>query len=119
MASSYWYFNEGKISHGYPATFWLQFGLVYAAGVYTARSQGLIRKNVFLTKFWRFHYFDWIGYMRRVVIYAWAGGLVGGTVLFGNPHLAFRRAVNRYHYWFTLEKIDTEGKWGLILPKLN
>ena len=57
--------------------------------------------------------------MRRVVVYAWAGGLVAGTVLFGNPQLAIRRAINRYHCWFTLEKIDTEGKIGTILPKLN
>jgi len=81
----YWAQNEGKLSHGYPATFWLQFGLLYATGVYTAREQGLIRRNVFLTKFWRFHYFDWISYMRRCVVYGWAGGLVAGTVLFGNP----------------------------------
>jgi hypothetical protein len=74
---------------------------------------------VFLTKFWRFHYFDWIGYMRRCAIYGWAGGLVAGTVLFGNPELAIRRAVNKYNYWFSLEKIDVEGKTGLILPKLN
>jgi hypothetical protein len=83
--SMYWAQNEGKLSHGYPATFWLQFGLLYATGVYTAREQGLIRRNVFLTKFWRFHYFDWISYMRRCVVYGWAGGLVAGTVLFGNP----------------------------------
>ncbi len=37
QASIYWAQNEAKISHGYPATFWLQFGLLYATGVYTAR----------------------------------------------------------------------------------
>ena len=119
QASIYWAQNEGKMSHGYPATFWLQFGLLYAAGVYTARQQGLIRRNVFFTRFWRFHYFDWIGYIRRSVVYAWAGGLVAGTILFGSPDLAVRRAINRYHYWFTLEKIDHECKTGLIIPKLN
>ena len=36
-SANYWATNEGKISHGYPATFWLQFGLLYATGVYTAR----------------------------------------------------------------------------------
>jgi hypothetical protein len=72
-----------------------------------------------VTRFWRFHYFDWIGYLRRVVLYAWLGGLAGGTVLFGNPQLALRRAINRYHYHFSLEQVDLEGKTGVILPKLN
>lgn len=119
ISSIHWAQNEAKISHGYPYTAWLQMGLVYATGVYTARKQGLIKRNVFITRFWRFHYFDWIMFGRRSVIYAWAGGMVAGTVLFGNPQLALRRTVNRYHYMFSMEKIDTEGKWGLILPKLN
>jgi hypothetical protein len=28
---------EGPYSHGYPFTAWLQLGLVYAAGLYTAK----------------------------------------------------------------------------------
>jgi hypothetical protein len=61
-----------------------------------------------LTRFWRFHYFDWISYIRRSVVYAWAGGLVAGTLLFGSPDLAIRRAFNSYNYYFTMEKIDIE-----------
>ena len=36
-AHIYWYQNEVKHAHGYPYTAWLQTGLVYAIGVYTAR----------------------------------------------------------------------------------
>lgn len=38
---------EGPQSHGYPYTSWLQLGLVYAAGLYTAKEQGIVKKNVF------------------------------------------------------------------------
>ena len=33
----YWYRNEARLAHGYPGTAWLQLGLVYAAGLYTAK----------------------------------------------------------------------------------
>ena len=46
--------------------------------------------------------------IRRSVVYAWAGGLVAGTLLIGSPDLAIRRAFNRYNYYFTMEKIDIE-----------
>jgi hypothetical protein len=45
--------------------------------------------------------------------------MLAGTVMFGSPELALKRAINTYHFWFTLEKMDHEGKTGLILPKLN
>ena len=30
-------YTEGPYAHGYPATAWLQLGLVYACGLYTAK----------------------------------------------------------------------------------
>jgi hypothetical protein len=44
--------NEGSQSHGYPLTAWLQLGLVYACGLYTAKEQGIVKKRVFFQKFW-------------------------------------------------------------------
>ena len=85
LPAVYWNQAEGRISHGYPYTAWLQLGLLYGIGVYTAREQGLIRGSTFITRFWRFHYFDWIKFARRGAVYAWAGGLVAGTIAFGSP----------------------------------
>ena len=39
----YWKQMEGPVSHGYPQTAWLQIGLVYGCGIYTAHNQGIIR----------------------------------------------------------------------------
>ena len=36
-AIRYWTRNEAKEAHGYPFTAWLQLGLLYGCGVYTAR----------------------------------------------------------------------------------
>ena len=33
----YWHKQEARLAHGYPATAWLQLGLLYGVGVYTAR----------------------------------------------------------------------------------
>ena len=44
--------NEASQSHGYPLTAWLQLGLVYACGLYTAKEQGIVKKRVFFQKFW-------------------------------------------------------------------
>ena len=94
----FWRKYEARIAHGYPLTAWWQLGLLYGAGLYTAREQGLVKRNVILTKFWKFHYFDWITFMRRGLIYAWAGGLISGTIMFGLPDLSIRRAVNAYNF---------------------
>ena len=53
-------------------------------------------RGVYFAKFWQHHYFDWMTFLRRAGIYGIGGGLVLGTVLFGNPHLALRRVYNRY-----------------------
>ena len=39
--------NEAAHSHGYPLTAWLQLGLVYGCGLYTAKEQGIVKKRVF------------------------------------------------------------------------
>ena len=33
----YWFNNEARFAHGYPGTAWLQLGLLYAVGLYTAK----------------------------------------------------------------------------------
>ena len=33
----FWAENEARFAHGYPATAWIQLGLLYAAGMYTAQ----------------------------------------------------------------------------------
>ena len=53
-------------------------------------------RNAIFARFWRFHYFDWMMFMRRGSIYALGGGLVAGTVLFGSPDVSIKRAINRY-----------------------
>ena len=114
----YWAQNEGRIAHGYPGTAWLQLGLLYGVGLYTAKQQGLIRSGVVFTKFWKFHYFDWITFLRRGGIYAFAGGLVAGTVLFGSPDLSIRRSISSYHYWLSGEQKNIRGDYGAFLnPK--
>ena len=95
-AIRYWRRNEAKLAHGYPGTAWLQLGLLYGCGLYTAKEQGLIRKGVIVTQFWKFHYFDWITFAKRGGIYAWAGGLVAGTVMFGSPEISSKRIYSFY-----------------------
>jgi hypothetical protein len=95
----YWHETEAKTSHGYPRTAWLQLGLVYACGIYTAQEQGIIKRNVLFSRFWRAHYFDWITFAQRSVKIAWVGGVLAGTVLFGNPHVAFKRCISKYRFY--------------------
>ena len=74
----------------------------------------MIRKGVILTKFWKFHYFDWITFMRRGAIYAWAGGLAAGIVMFGSPDLTLKRAINRYRFFFAGIAVDINNKEGQL-----
>ena len=99
--AEFWAKHEARMAHGYPYTAWLQLALLYGAGIYTAQEQGCIKKSVFVSRFWRYHYFDWLTFLRRGAIYGWAGGLVAGTVMFGNPNLSLKRAMSRYHYYFS------------------
>ena len=114
----YWAQNEARLAHGYPGTAWLQVALLYGVGLYTAKEQGLVRSGVVFSKFWKFHYFDWITFIRRGGIYAFAGGLVAGTVLFGSPDLSIRRAINKYNFYVSAERINVRGDYGSPLsPK--
>ena len=98
--------NEARYAHGYPFTAWFQLGLLYFMGIYTAREQGLISRTTLFTKFWRFHYFDSIGFAQRGVKYAWLGGLVAGTFLFGNPQIAYQRCVSKINFYLFEGKLD-------------
>ena len=88
--------------------------IVYGCGLYTAKEQGIVKKGVYFQKYWKHHYFDWTMFLRRSAKYGLVGGLVGGTVLFGNPDLALRRAVSKYNYWFGFKQQDcrdNESNW--------
>ena len=53
-------------------------------------------RNAIFARFWRFHYFDWMMFMRRGSIYALGGCLVAVNVLFSSPDVSIKRAINRY-----------------------
>ena len=111
-AHIFWFKNEAKFAHGYPYTGWLQTALVYVVGVYTAREQGCIPSSQYFCRFWRFHYFDWMTFLRRSGVYAWAGGLVLGTILFGSPDVSIKRCIGKYNYWMSENIQDTRGNYS-------
>ena len=111
--------TEAAHSHGYPFTAWLQLGIVYGAGLYTAKEQGIVKKRVFFQAFWRAHYFDWLLFARRGFVYGIVGGLFLGTTLFGDQRLALRRFVSKYHYYFSMEKLDPKQNEVLYFVKTN
>lgn len=111
--------NEASRAHGYPQTAWLQLAIVYACGLYTAKEQGIVKKRVFFQKFWTAHYFDWLLFGRRSLVYGIAGGLFLGTALFGDNQLALRRFVSRYQYMFCMEKPDPLQREVLHFIKTN
>ena len=111
--------NEASFSHGYPLTAWLQLALVYDCGLYTAKEQGIVKKKVFFQRFWRAHYFDWLLFARRGLIYGVAGGLVIGTLAFGDHVLALRRAHSKYQHYFLMQNIDPKQREVLILVNPN
>ena len=103
-AHCFWNENEAKFAHGYPVTAWMQVGMIYAAGLYTAKEQGCVARGVLFSRFWRYHYFDWITFMRRAGVYGVGGGLVAGTILFGSPEISIKRVVSYYKHWMTENK---------------
>ena len=111
----YWAQNEARLAHGYPGTAWLQVALLYGVGLYTAKQQGLVKSGVVLSKFWNFHYFDWITFIRRGGMYAGVGGLIAGTVLFGSPDLSIRRAINKYKFYCGAQQVNKRGDYGSYL----
>tara|TARA_B110000285_G_C14763867_1_gene440795 strand:- start:82 stop:321 length:240 start_codon:yes stop_codon:yes gene_type:complete len=73
-----------------------------------------MKRGAFVGQFWRHHYFDWISFLRRGGVYGVAGGLVAGTVLFGNPSIALRRCHSKYLYHMKDRKAeirDNESTW--------
>ena len=50
-------------------------------------------------KFWQHHYFDWIQFARRSAVVGVGGGLVLGTLLFGDMSLSLRRIKGKYTYY--------------------
>lgn len=111
--------TEGSISHGYPFTAWMQVALVYACGLYTAKEQGIVKKRVFFQRYWRAHYFDWILFGQRSFKYAIVGGVIAGTLLFGDHKLAMRRIYSKYQYLFCMEKTDPKNNETLHFIKVN
>ena len=116
LAHNYWYRMEAPLAHGYPATAWLQLGLLYACGLYTAKEQGCVARGVIFSRFWRYHYFDWQTFLRRGGIYAWGGGLVAGTILFGSPDVSIKRCIGKYQYWMCENRQDVRGESNLLQP---
>jgi len=118
LNAMYWAEVEAKKAHGYPKTAWLQLGLLYGCGIYTAQEQGIIKRNVFVCRFWKAHYFDWLTFLNRSVKYAWIGGLVAGTVMFGNPHVALKRMQSKYALWMHNGQLDFRATETTIVPRM-
>ena len=114
----YYRATEARDSHGYPGTAWLQMALCYGCGIYTAKSQGIIRNQIF-KNFWAHHYFDWIMWAKRSAIVGVAGGFVMGTFMFGNPKIATKRAISKYNYWMLDRESDFRANEGAWHTKIN
>ena len=85
-------------------------------GLYTAKEQGCVPRGTLITRFWRYHYFDWLTFVRRAGIYAFGGGLVAGTILFGSPDVSLKRAIHWYNYWISGDIQDKRGDYSNYLP---
>lgn len=110
---------EGPASHGYPYTAWLQLTLVYAIGLYTAKEQGIVKKGVYFQRYWKAHYFDWLLFLKRAGIYGIGGGIVLGTIFFGDKITAQRRIRNRYEFLFTMPRPDPRNTDTQHFPLVN
>jgi hypothetical protein len=58
-------------------------------------------------------------FARRGLLYGVVGGLFLGTALFGDQRLALRRAVSKYHYYFSMETPDPRQNEVLHFVKMN
>jgi hypothetical protein len=45
-------------------------------------------------------------FIKRAGIYGGIGGMLVGTLFFGNPDLAMRRAISKYYYWTKMTPTD-------------
>ena len=64
------------------------------------------------SRFWRYHYFDWLTFLRRGGIYAWGGGLLAGTILFGSPDVSLKRCFGWYNHWMAENIQDKRGDYS-------
>ena len=90
---SHYYRNESKMAHGYPMTYFLQAGIIYGLAFYTAREQGLPKPHMFFKS----HWFDWMLFFKRSAIFGVAGGMVLGTLLFGDTRISLNRIGNYFY----------------------
>ncbi len=80
--------NEHKVAWGKPYTDYLRATMLYFIGVETARRQGYVA-----LRFWRYHYFDWIGFAKAGFLFGFLGGGLIGMFLWGDYRLAWRRTM--------------------------
>lgn len=87
--------NEARHSHGYPYTTALQAGIIGGCALLVAKEQGYPLNY----PFWKAHYYNWTKFLTMGFKYGVVGGLVLGTVLFGNPTTAISRCVHYYKHY--------------------
>jgi len=58
-------------------------------------------------------------FARRSAIFGVAGGLVLGTMLFGKPDLALKRAYNRFEYYIIGDISDSRASDDMYTVKFN
>jgi len=59
--------------------------------------QGVVARGQFKPYFWRNHYFDWLLFGKRAIIFGGIGGFALGAAVFGNSTLA----IERMALWYT------------------
>ena len=69
--------------------------------------------------FWRHHYFDWILAARRATIFGLGGGLILGTMLFGDSKLSFRRMKGAYQLYLADPEQDPRANLNTWHIKMN
>ena len=77
--------------------------MTYVIGARIAKEQGIMKRGVYFQRFWRHHYFDWILWTKKSVIYAGFGGVALGTMLFGDLGLALDRCVDKYKTYISMK----------------
>ena len=115
----YWNRNEAKLAHGYPNTYFLQAAIIYGVGLYTAKEQGIVKKGAIFKPWWTAHYFDWITFARRSFVYGVVGGLLAGTILYGNPELSIARIDSKFRYYLYAPKRDHYANRNAYLTNSN
>ena len=111
--TDYYLRNEAALAHGYPLTLYLQGGIFYLTAYYTARGQGLPNPHLF----YKSHWFDWITCFKRFAVFGIAGGMILGTVMFGDTGISLKRIYNRYNrLTYTDPRFSNSGN---AIPAIN